>query len=52
MCMEDTLYAVIAIEADSRAERKSGNKTSVPSDRTTGVEDGNNLVQTPIKLLL
>lgn len=51
MSMEDTLYAVIAMEEDSRAERKSGANDVSPgtkylllSDSTTGAKAENNLV--------
>lgn len=52
MSMEDTLYAVIAIEADSRAERKSGaiydvslrTKYLFLSHSTTRAKAGDNLV--------
>ncbi len=42
--MEDTLYAVIAMDADSRAKRKSGAKYLFLSDSTARAKDGNNLV--------
>lgn len=49
--VEDTVYAVIAVEADLRAERKSGTKDVslgtkylLLSDSTIRAKDGNNLV--------
>lgn len=48
MALEDTLYAVIAIEADSRAERTTGNKKNKQkNDRINcTTKDRSNLVQT------
>ena len=50
MALEDTLYAVIAVEADSSAEKTTGNKKKKQKQKPDHIncttKDRSNLVQT------